>query len=1322
MRRENSIKNVIIVVLVLITTCVMAQQTQNNIWSLPPYYYKTGFPPQLLPSDLNDPMRYNGQPSQYSHNAMQDAQGNLLFFVVDGQVFDKNGYLIDNLVNYNVISDRIWGVSEFVIIPDPGNCKRYYFITQHRWIGSNDFSDEKLFYGILDLSASNNFAGYPGEGSMIYFNEGNMVDIENYFGLPICTNVSPHKVGDKFIAATNLRNDNSRYVFISFGDLIRRFKITNTGIQYEGVLTVLNNGTCLNNSLRSEMELISLSNGNYRIACPYVIASPANAQGSVYIYVADIDANTLNIISNTEKYLNLGYLNYVRGIEFSPNGDLIYFTTENFGLQIYDLINQHYVSYGLSLPNDIKYSFIEYGKNDKMYFAMQNSIAALSNPNNPDFFTNWNSNAIAINYNLSNSNVSPFNFPGKSAYTLPDQIDGMIYTQHFFANQNCCRENNDYDKLSYTATANQTWTASQNPLNNGTGNTAYIRDNIIIPAGRSITIQGMNIHFAPGAEFIVQQGNSSTPGGRLILNNCTLTVDNRCGANQMWRGVVVRGNVNGPQNTLATSRHAWLIMNNNSVIEYATTGAFADRGGVIQATNSAFINNRTGVQFNNFQNINHINGGLIDNISFFDNTNFISNQQILNFNTIPAFFARIAQTDGIRFIGCNFINQDPLAFPIQNRGIGIQGNDARITVMQKCTFPTTINCTNFIPCNFENLNYGIRINNIAGLKPLTCTRSNFNNNFRGAELSFANVSRITENNFKALKDNQYTYGLYLNNCTGYKVEANDFTHYPNSNIADNGTTYGIIVTNSGSAPNIIYRNTFHNLYIGGQSQGINAEAPQIVNINGTPYEIPSNIGLRWQCNTFYNAITEADLAYTSGRIAYQQGFCASASSPFYVAEQTPAGNLFSHNTNNPYNDFFANIGFTLDVNYAHHQSLPTTPLSYTQSVITTQACNVNYNPNNSCPNNLGKLSKSLLQQRLSDIKTEINNEYHKIDGGNTAYLINAINSNMSVGDLKNLLMQYSPYLSDEVLLAYLSKNNIPSGHYRDVLIANSPLSPVVNSAYAQKNLPPGIKNQVNASQTGVSAMQYLYNYTSYLSSERTNYLYELIYEYLTDTLIVNPLDSVALLLRSEESELAKELLASVYQDKRDSTGVVEIIDEIIIDRGYDNFCKLHEKVLDIKQADTYCQAVRTDSLLRSEVEAIAYDISDRRIAVNAEALLEMSFDTLYNEVVEPLFYASNQKVHNNSPSIFNYEESAWSKSVYPIPAKDMLFVDLGEIEFDSEYTIEIIDYTGRKVMHLSHKDNSTISVNVSELKNGIYLINILKDNEEYSKHKAIINK
>lgn len=77
---------------------LFAQQPQSQVLSAPPYYLKLN--PNLvkvaLPQGTNT-FHYSGQTAMHSHNAAHSADGSLLFFIVDGNIYDYNGDFIDDV-------------------------------------------------------------------------------------------------------------------------------------------------------------------------------------------------------------------------------------------------------------------------------------------------------------------------------------------------------------------------------------------------------------------------------------------------------------------------------------------------------------------------------------------------------------------------------------------------------------------------------------------------------------------------------------------------------------------------------------------------------------------------------------------------------------------------------------------------------------------------------------------------------------------------------------------------------------------------------------------------------------------------------------------------------------------------------------------------------------------------------------------------------------------------------------------------------------------------------------------------------------------------
>lgn len=678
---------------------------------------------------------------------------------------------------------------------------------------------------------------------------------------------------------------------------------------------------------------------------------------------------------------------------------------------------------------------------------------------------------------------------------------------------------------------------------------------------------------------------------------------------------------------------------------------------------------------------------------------------------------------GIGFYGNDFKNLTPSLYNYWQQGVGIYSVDAHYFVNARCV-SMSLPCSNFDPNVFQDLYFGIRALSGNGLRTVKADRNKFINNFFGAYLGGPDFATFTRNDFEVFRSASpnptfQTYGMYLNGCTGYKVEENTFTEFNDPNTAAPGNTYGIIVNNSGTSDNEIYKNQFHNIKIGGQSQGTNA-SPMVYN----PY--PNNVGLRWKCNTFYDDVFQADLAVTSGQIAYQQGFCYPSANPLSVI--TPAGNKFSHSTFDPQNDIASN-NTVLPFNYAHHADLITTPLYYNASVVVPQYCAtptdpVYFDSTKSCPTKIkdGVILHSLLKLRSDSLKQVITAKENLIDAGNTQYLLSVIASQSS-GDVKNALLLASPYLSDEVLLAYLASNP-PAGHIQQVILANSPVSSAVLNALNSMNIPKGIKNQINNAQTGVSAMTYLSNEISFNKAERNGLIDERIRLFLNDTLVQNPLDSIALILKEENIELRKKQLCDTYLAKGDSVKTTETRNEIVLEYGYDNYVKIADVYQEIRDMPSSCYAVITDPNIKQEVEYVAYDPNDRINAVRGEALLAVAFDSLFLANIEPLEpIGSGLRMGQNNLEQQKVSAKEGALSIYPNPSDGgMVNLEIKGDELLNNVSLEIYTITGQLVASYSFSgENRMVTVNTHKLIPGVYFVKLFNNTQLMETKKLLIN-
>lgn len=843
----------------------------------------------------------------------------------------------------------------------------------------------------------------------------------------------------------------------------------------------------------------------------------------------------------------------------------------------------------------------------------------------------------------------------------------------------------------------------------------------------------MTFRFAPGAKVIIERGTSTLPGGKLILDGTTFTVDTDCDPQAMWYGVQVYGDNTKNQTPYSTSKQGWFIMKNSSVVEHSLVGAMAVKrnttsvapfnftsydftytGGVIRATDSYFRNNRTDVEFRQYLAPNNIN-----NQSYFTNCEFTTNGLQNNPSLYPVQHVYMNEVVGIGFYGNVFQNLTPNLYTYPQLGRGIFSVNAHYFVKAQCT-SFSLPCTSFNPNVFQDLFYGIYATSSNSLRTVFVDRNDFINNYRGIYLSGPDFATITRNDFEVNRSAAFgDYGIYLNACSGYKVEENTFTEYNDPNFPPSGNTYGIIVNNSGTDDNEIYKNEFHDIKIGGQSQGINA-SPLVVN----PH--PNNIGLRWKCNDFYNDIFQADLSVTSGRIAYQQGFAYPSSNPLSIS--SPAGNEFSHSLFDPQNDIAAN-NTVLPFNYAHHADVITTPLYFNSAVVVPQICASISDPvyitPNSCPSKIIDggiiVVGPMLQSESNNLKELIAQKEALIDGGDTQYLLSVISS-QSAGNVKNTLMTASPYLSDDVLLAYLSTNP-PAGHIKQIILANSPVSADVMAELNSMSLPKGIKNQITNAQVGVSSFTYLQHEIGFLTATRNSIIDERIRLYLNDTIVINPIDSAIKILKEEDRELRKKQLCDAYIVKGDTIKANQTLLDIIASYGYDNFCKMAEIQIFLKNYPSSCYVVATDPNLKQQVETVAYDVNDRINCVKAEALLVLAFDTLFVSEIEPL-----NPIGSGRMAEFTDENGTASAKVnvmlYPNPADGMVTIEFlsSDVNVEHYYTIEVFGVTGQLISSFKVSAQTVYQFNTGDLSKGIYFVKILEGTALLETKKLIINR
>ena len=497
-----------------------------------------------------------------------------------------------------------------------------------------------------------------------------------------------------------------------------------------------------------------------------------------------------------------------------------------------------------------------------------------------------------------------------------------------------------YHKINDTAckaagVLSEIWTPTSNPTTAiyGTAESIYkIFNTLRIPAGKTLTIQNMQVEFGPNGKIDIEtKPGSNLPGGYLKLDHATITANHDCSNDQAhWDGVKVWGDATKPQDLLTIGSYTvgcyqgTLEMINGSKLSYASWGATGsgpnksvayDRdGGVILASSSSFENNLRSVGFSPYP----VRGisispapGMASYRSRFVDCDFKVDNDLPN----NAFIGFVSgwEIKGLGIYGCRFNNANTT---VANQGRGVYGYDFGVNVDQQQTYGPGGNPIGTpIRSSFSKLDMGVDLNCVGGIGVTgSVQHSDFQNNNIGITSAALLTPLYRANTFEvpmfigsspfALYPNLNFLGVFINTGSGYGVNKNTFSNgiFLGNSAYNAGRLYGntgVLVTNSGTPGTInnqVHSNTYNIVGTGNLSNYINT---------GGSLNAPS--GLEFRCNAHsYNTWDEAARGSdpTTDGIAINQG----------TALQ-PAGNTFvgtiAYNIYNP----SAEVGA---INYFHN--------------------------------------------------------------------------------------------------------------------------------------------------------------------------------------------------------------------------------------------------------------------------------------------------------------------------------------------------------------------------------------------------------------------
>lgn len=1001
------LKNIIsTIILLAIVNKGTGQTNQMRNWFIAPN--KIEMPFATNPSFSSLP---TGAPTcQNLANGMYDNNNNLLFYISDGNVYDYNSTSIGE------ITPSPQG-GEIAIVPFGDNdnnttqsCKRKYSIFSTGG-GLATQSTIALVHTVLDLNSL----------SLTSIEVDNMPWIQE-FGCIAVGKANP--IGSRFVyfmGATGSSSNSGRLdmlVLDKFGN------VSAPTIILGPTLPSPNSNIPTGYQLFSR-ELELSPDGKYLAWARFESQAGACCGGDRYNSI-EVNPNTGLLVANSFRTFDImpnvigNNASGFRGVEFFDLGSGLYrlfLGAGSSGIYYTDFPTNSVFPLVFNSSNTPSYGYsqIEQSFNGKMYVST--SGTGLYNLGAFDPGIASPTIVVTGTPSLTLPLLPNAGWQGNPFYALPDQIDGQDYsliTPNPITPVITANTINFPSNTVSNQTATWTYGTGNNPLSASTE--IHIIKELRIRQNSHLVISGMTFKFSENAKVIIEPGSTLTlKDGTIFTSNY---MDDPCYNPYTWQGVEVWGGLSNPSQ-IGSSQSVGKLVMHTATIEYAKCGARAQRyylngqnngrGGIIIANAGAeFINCNIGVQFLPYKNI--YNGREFGNRSVFNGAVF-RNTDKYPFTSAPIGVS-LEGCIGVKFNACIFENiNNPALDQLSSKGI--KSLNSHFIVANGCSL--------------NNLKFAIDARNTSGTNTFAILNSSFSNNQTGIYAYNINNLTARQNTFSIGNYAQLSataqLGISTALCSGFSIEENDF-ELSNPNI---GTVkkYGISTNNSGSAPNLIYKNTFSNIHYGNFAMGINRN-------NATP----STSGLEYICNensqntAFDFFVSNKGTTFSTG-IRLNQGTLSSS-----------AGNKFSYT--GPTGSFtdFNNLSNSI-LNY--YYTLPGIPVYY-NGINPTLAANANTCPSNICnpPCDL-LLSNQQIQQLHLDYdaaETAYLNllySYNQLmDGGNTNALLNQIQTTWSTDAiaLRDELFAMSPYVSSDVLREAASRDILPAAMLLMICLAN----------------------------------------------------------------------------------------------------------------------------------------------------------------------------------------------------------------------------------------------------------------------------------------------
>lgn len=852
-----------------------------------------------------------------------------------------------------------------------------------------------------------------------------------------------------------------------------------------------------------------------------------------------------------------------------------------------------------------------------------------------------------------------------------------------------------------------------------------VHGTIIIPSGKTLTIDGATIHFGDSRQMDYRTTIRVMAGGHLIIqNNAVLTSIAGC-PDSMWDGIMVLG---VPSASEASGLQGTLDMRDFAKIENAVVGVVngytfnplqwagdpnTNNGGIIRCENAWFENNAWSVVLRPYDP--PANNG--ETQTHFFRCSFLTGRPInwcpqtndtppqdLPCDMAPNIMLYANGVGHLRIGGCTFANDyGPYHYfdDVTLWGSGLIAYNTSVSLLSLCDGVYPPNGPE--PCDPQHRTDNIfrghwRAASIVPLSPnkyAEVVRCRFAGNINGYQSQGVAHSTVIGNLVTVPFDpsGQFTpRGMAFPNSTGFEVQENEVQGPVDNDFSQ--PQVGMWFSNTGDAANMYYHNQFYGkLTVANIIQGDN-DGPG-----------PGD-GLQFKCNNYgvNDLPNQYDIAFTGSPVSVgdKQGSGQDAS--------TAAGNTFSPTCALPdATHMWVEEGAINTFKYWYHDPSSTTekvypecrPLDVLPELWFTNTY-FNYNDPNVCTSQTdlftgggggvvvleAEANYALLKQVYDDQK----------DNGDTEGLKDYIDdASHSSYDVRNQLMLCAPNVSSAVWEQVFGRDPAMNPwHLAQALLANTPLQPEVIRMMEDSGLDPYYQQLVRGAQgSGISQLTIMESEMGHWMNRRERALNAMAMAGLKTGTPVALHDALDWDEDHPQNGLPLNRLG-LLMASGDLAGAKDIVDDLLLDPEPDAGMEVLGMYLGLKIAGLGIQDVSTSDHARLQVIAATYGPGQGQAQGWLEAMGEGPFR---DEMILP---HEQRSLSGHAAAVASPVELL---AAYPNPSdgKQPVFVVVRLPEGMEQATLRVVDPTGRLVREETiTRSAAIIELMPAELPNGLF--------------------